>query len=126
MATDFSSNVSNGSCDWYLNGHPTFVASIDHFTEAGCRHFDGRLLSKRAYLKASFSYFAIKHMLLVFRVTVSISRFILEPKTIVKVTKSAIMNIFLKIILFKSFVKIELSNAFTINLFTTAENCIEK
>ena len=28
--------------------------------------------------------------------------------------------------LFKSFVKVELSHAFTINLFTIAENCTEK
>ena len=41
-------------------------------------------------------------------------------------TKSAIM-IFSekKYFLFKSFVKTELSYAFTINMFTTAENCIE-
>ena len=47
----------------------------------------------------------------------------------VKVTKSAIMIIFKKKkkkFLFKSFVKIELSYCFTINLFTTAENCMEK
>ena len=45
----------------------------------------------------------------------------------VKVTKSAIMNIFRKKKnFFKSFVKIELSYAFTINLFTTAKNCMEK
>ena len=44
-----------------------------------------------------------------------------------KVIKSAIMNIFKKKkILFKSFVKIELSYAFTINLFTTAEKCMER
>ena len=44
---------------------------------------------------------------------------------IFKVTKSAIINIF-RIFISKSFVKIELSYAFTINLFTIAENCIEK
>ena len=38
---------------------------------------------------------------------------------IFKVTKK-------KYFLFKSFVKIELSYAFTINLFTTAEKCMEK
>ena len=51
------------------------------------------------------------------------------PKTYVKVTKSATtcMNIFQKkSFLFKSFVKIELKYAFTINLFTTDENCMEK
>ena len=42
-----------------------------------------------------------------------------------KETKSAIMNIFQKN-LFKSFVKIELSYAFNINLFTTAEKSMEK
>ena len=31
-----------------------------------------------------------------------------------------------KKILFKSFVKIELSYVFTINMFSTAENCMEK
>ena len=41
-----------------------------------------------------------------------------------KVTKSAIMNIFLK--KSKSFVKIELSYAFKIHLFTIVENCMEK
>ena len=46
---------------------------------------------------------------------------------IIKVTRSAIMNIFRKkSFLFKSFVIIELSYNFTINLFTTAENCMEK
>ena len=45
----------------------------------------------------------------------------------VKVTKFAIVNIFRKfLILFKSFVKIELSYSFTINQFTTAENTFEK
>ena len=44
-----------------------------------------------------------------------------------KVTRSAIVNIFQKkYILYISFVNIELSNAFTIHLFTTAENGIEK
>ena len=37
------------------------------------------------------------------------------------------MNIFWKNkILFKSFVKVELSYAVTINLISTAENCMEK
>ena len=46
---------------------------------------------------------------------------------VIKVTKSAIMNIFRKkYFLFKSFVKIELSYAVTINLFTKAENCMGK
>ena len=44
-----------------------------------------------------------------------------------KETKSATMNIFLFFFyfLFKSFVKVELSYVFTINLFTIAENCTE-
>ena len=45
----------------------------------------------------------------------------------VKETKSATMNIFrIFHFLFKSFVKVELSYVFTINLFTIAENCTEK
>ena len=49
----------------------------------------------------------------------------LESK--VKETKSATMNIFrFFLFLFKSFVKGELSNVFTINLFTIAENRTEK
>ena len=46
----------------------------------------------------------------------------------VKVTKSVTMNIFRKkkYFLFKSFLKEELSYNFTINLFSTAENCMEK
>ena len=40
----------------------------------------------------------------------------------VKAAKSETMNIFL----FKSFVKVELSYVFTINLFTIAGNCTEK
>ena len=45
----------------------------------------------------------------------------------VKVTKSAIMKSFRKnYFIFKSFVKIEWSYAFTINMFNTAENCMEK
>ena len=46
-----------------------------------------------------------------------------------KETKAATMNIFrffIIIILFKSFVKVELSYVFTINLFTIAENGMEK
>ena len=45
----------------------------------------------------------------------------------VKETRSVTMNIFRKIFfLFKSFVKIELSYVFIINMFSTAENCMEK
>ena len=45
----------------------------------------------------------------------------------IKETKSATMNIFeIFYFLFKSFVKVELSNAFTINMFTIAESCTEK
>ena len=43
-----------------------------------------------------------------------------------KETKSATMNIFRFFFLFKSFVKVELSYAFIINLFTIAENCTEE
>ena len=44
-----------------------------------------------------------------------------------KETKSATMNIFeFFYFVFKSFVKVELSYVFTINLFTIAENCAEK
>ena len=46
---------------------------------------------------------------------------------LIKETKSATMNIFpFFYFLFKSFVKVELSYVFTINLFTIAENCMEK
>ena len=45
----------------------------------------------------------------------------------VKETKSATMNIVgFFYFLSKSFVKVELSYVFTINLFTIAENCTEK
>ena len=45
---------------------------------------------------------------------------------IIKETKSATMNTFrIFYFLFKSFVKVELSYVFTINLFTIAENCME-
>ena len=45
----------------------------------------------------------------------------------IKETKSALMNIFLFFyFIFKSFVKVDLSYAFTINMFTIAENCTEK
>ena len=44
-----------------------------------------------------------------------------------KETKSATMNIFRNFLFpFKSFVKVELSYVFTINLFAIAENCMEK
>ena len=44
-----------------------------------------------------------------------------------KETKSATMNIFwIFYFLFKSFVKVELSYVFRINLFTITENCMEK
>ena len=45
-----------------------------------------------------------------------------------KAAQSATMNIFRFFFnfLFKSFVKVELSSVFTINLFTIAENCMEK
>ena len=47
---------------------------------------------------------------------------------IFKETKSATMNIFrfFFYFLFKSFVKVELRYAFTMNLLTIAENCTEK
>ena len=46
----------------------------------------------------------------------------------IKAAYSVTMNIFLKIFLFlfKSFVKVELSYVFTIKMFSTAENCMEK
>ena len=44
-----------------------------------------------------------------------------------KETKSATMNIFRNFSFsFKSYVNVELSYVFTINLFTVAENCTEK
>ena len=44
-----------------------------------------------------------------------------------KETKSATVNIFrIFLFCFKSFVKVDLSYVFTINLFTIAENCTEK
>ena len=46
---------------------------------------------------------------------------------LLKETKSATMNIFRKnYFLFKSFVKVDLSYVFTIKMFSTAENCMEK
>ena len=45
----------------------------------------------------------------------------------IKEAKSVTLNTFRKkSFLFKSFVKIELSYVFTINMFSTAENCMEK
>ena len=52
-----------------------------------------------------------------------------ESKKIrVKETRSATMNIFRKkkYVLLKSFVKIEFSYVFTINMFSTAESCMEQ
>ena len=51
-----------------------------------------------------------------------------ESETVLKETRSVTMNIFLEnfSFLFKSFVKIELSYVFTINMFSAAENCTEK
>ena len=42
------------------------------------------------------------------------------------VTRSVTINTFQKKNLFKPFVKIELSSVFTINVCSTAENCMEK
>ena len=52
----------------------------------------------------------------------------MENSINLKETISVTMNIFLKKknFLFKSFVKIELSYVFTINIFITVENCMEK
>ena len=44
----------------------------------------------------------------------------------IKETRSVTMNIFREKNIFKSFVKIELSYVFTINMFITVENCMEK
>ena len=53
--------------------------------------------------------------------------FVIQQYPCFKETKSATMNIFrFFYFLFKSFVKVELSYVFTINLFTKAENCTEK
>ena len=44
-----------------------------------------------------------------------------------KETRSVTMNIFpKKNVIFKSFVKMELSDVFTINMFSTAESCMEQ
>ena len=49
------------------------------------------------------------------------------PSSAFKETKSANMNIFrFFYFLFKSFVNVELSIVFTINMFTIVENCTEK
>ena len=48
-------------------------------------------------------------------------------KLLIKEARSVTMNIFQKFsFLFKTFVKIELSYVFTINMPSTAENCMEK
>ena len=49
-------------------------------------------------------------------------------KVPIKAAYSVTMNIFRKknYFLFKSFVKVELSYVFTIKMFSTAENCMEK
>ena len=46
----------------------------------------------------------------------------------IKETRSVTMNIFRKknYFIYKAFVKVELSNVFTINMLNTAENCMEK
>ena len=49
-----------------------------------------------------------------------------RPEDAVKDTRSVTMNIFRKKIIFKSFVKKELSYVFTINIFSTAESCMEQ
>ena len=47
--------------------------------------------------------------------------------SIIKAAYSVTMNIFrFFYFLFKSFVKVELSHVFTIKMFSTAENCMEK
>ena len=53
---------------------------------------------------------------------------LLESRVIIKAAYSVTMNIFLKkcIFSFKSFTKVELSYVVTINLISTAENCMEK
>ena len=43
-----------------------------------------------------------------------------------KETRSETMNIFLKIFIFKTFVKVELSYVFTLNMLNTADNCMIK
>ena len=52
----------------------------------------------------------------------------LQTMQLLKAAYSVTMNIFQKKrnFLFKSFVKVELSYVVTINLFFTAENCMEK
>ena len=46
---------------------------------------------------------------------------------VLKAAYSVTMNIFQKkYFLFKSFVKVELNYVFTIKMFSTAENCMEK
>ena len=57
-----------------------------------------------------------------------VSTYITKILVLLKETKSATMNIFRFFIyfLFKSFVKVELSYVFKINLFTIAEKCTEK
>ena len=51
-----------------------------------------------------------------------------QDRLSLKAAYSVTMNIFSKnfIFFFKSFVKVELSYVFTIKMFSTAENCMEK
>ena len=57
-----------------------------------------------------------------------ITQLVSITKLVILLHLSVTMNIFLKkkYFLFKSFVKVELSYDFTINLFSTAKNCMEK
>ena len=51
---------------------------------------------------------------------------IFHQNTTIKVTKPATMNFFRKIFFSLSFLIIELSYVFTINMLATAEKCMEK
>ena len=52
---------------------------------------------------------------------------LINSNVLIKAAYSVTMEIFRKKkFLFKSFVKVELSYVFTIKMFSTAENCMEK
>ena len=56
----------------------------------------------------------------------SIASDLFHQNTTIKVTKSATMNFFRKIFFSLSFLIIDLSYVFTINMLATAEKCMEK
>ena len=85
-------------------------------------------LNKLDHKIVLFFFYLFGHVQIFFVIKTLVHNYSFHFLRELKDTRSVTMNIFRKKkkIFFKSFVKIELSYFFTINMFSTAESCMEQ